>query len=223
MASDERRQGALAAVRGYLRTRGLRATMRRLFRLAFARESYVLVYKLMDGDLPHVSPRIPGTIRVAKPGDLPGLRVFSHHYTDQQFLRWIKQGDCLFVFEQEKRILAYRLVTRELPRFGVARGRVHLEPSDTFVTNAYTLAAFRGARLGSALASYVLRFNQARGLRREISLIRVDNEASRKMVGLAGAVEVEEIRVMRVLGLAWYRVRRADGRRYYVGVRENGA
>jgi GNAT superfamily N-acetyltransferase len=221
MSAGERPGGGIVAeVAAYVRTRGWRAALERALRaFVYARERWVLTYKPMDADVPVVEARVPGSIRLARPDDVPALRVFSHHYTDEQFRRWVEPGDRLWVFEQDGRLLGYRLVTRELPRLGAAR-RLRLEPTDTFVTNAYTLEPFRGARIGAALTSHVLRANRARGFRREISLIRLDNEASRKMVGLAGAREIEEITLTRVLGVTWVRTRPAGARRYYTGRHE---
>lgn len=215
--------GTLSQLRQYLQTRGIRATLRRLFSaFVFTREHYVLVYKPMDVEPPRVEARIPGTMRLARPDDLDGLRVFAHHYTTTQFRRWIEQGGSLYVFEHEGRLIGYRLVNQEVARFGPARDVVRLEPTDTWVVNAYTLPEYRGARIGTALASHILAANRAAGFKREISLIRIDNEASRKMVGLAGAREMQEITYTRVLGIKRYRVRSTNARRYYDGQRPAG-
>ncbi len=208
--------GPLRQLVDYVRTRGVWATLRRLFtQFVFTREHYVLTYKPMDGEIPLVTARVPGTIRLARLDDLERLRVFAHHYTDEQFRRWIEAGPYLYVFEHERKLIGYRLITRELPRVGVARRVVRLEATDTWVVNAYTLEPYRAARIGSALASHILRENQQAGFRREVSLIRIDNVASRKMVGLAGAREMQEITYTRILGFARYQVRSAEERRYY--------
>ncbi len=210
--------GLLGRGREYVKSRGLRATLQRLWQLlVYSREHYVLVYKSMEAEIPHVVARVAGTIRLAAPADLDRLAAFSHHYTGEQFRRWIDQGRCLYVFEYEHRLLGYRLVTREVPRFGAAHDVVRLEPTDTWVVNAYTVPEYRGARIGAALASHVLAANRAAGFKREVSLIRVDNEASRKMVGLAGAQEMAEIRYTRLLGFKRVRARSTHARRYYGG------
>jgi GNAT superfamily N-acetyltransferase len=210
--------GTLAQFTAYVRSRGVRATLRRLFRaVVFSREHYVLTYKPMDCEPPQVAARIPGAIRLADLRDLERLSIFAHHYTTEQFRHFIEQGRSLYVFDHEGQLLGYRLVNREIPRIGAARGLIRLEPTDTWVVNAYTVPAYRGARIGSALASYILAENRAAGFRREISLIRIDNEASRKMVGLAGAREMEEVTFTRLLGFTRYRIRSANARRYYEG------
>ena len=210
--------GILGRLRNYVRSRGPWGTLQRLLRLfVYSREHYVLVYKSMEAEIPRVAARVPGIIRLAVPGDLERLGAFSHHYTVDEFRRWIDRGRCLYVFEHEDRLIGYRLVTREVPRFGAAHEIVRLEPTDTWVVNAYTLPEYRGARIGSALASHVLAANRVAGFKREVSLIRIDNEASRKMVGLAGAREMEEIRYTRLLGFKKVRVRSTHARRYYGG------
>ncbi|MBI3785717.1 MAG: GNAT family N-acetyltransferase [Deltaproteobacteria bacterium] len=209
---------SLKQLRSYLRSRGLAATLAR-FRTAFlfSREHYVLVYKPMDVEVPRVEARISGCCRLAELSDLPQLDVFSDQYTQEQFREWIEQGGVLFVFDHEGRIIAYRLITRQIPRVGAATKIIRLEATDTWVANTYTLPEFRGGRIGSALTSHVLIANKAAGYKREISLIRLANEASRKMVGLAGAVEIEEITYTVVCGLKLYKRRPAHQRRYYSG------
>ena len=208
----------LKQLREYIRSRGLLATLQRFgSAFLFSREHYVLVYKPMDVDLPRVDARISGRCRAAEITDLPQLVVFSNHYTQDQFREWIEQGGVLFLFDHDGRIVAYRLITREVPPVGAATRIIHLEPTDTWVANTYTLPEFRAGRIGSALTSHVLRVNQALGYKREISLIRLSNEASRKMVGLAGAIEIEEITYTILCGLKFYQRRPANERRYYVG------
>ncbi|HXQ21013.1 MAG TPA: GNAT family N-acetyltransferase [Candidatus Acidoferrales bacterium] len=199
---------SLQLLREYVTSRGVGATSRQLLSMCvYSRRSYVLVCKATDVDVPHISARIPGTIRLAVADDVERLRVFAHRYTGAQFRRWIEQRRGLYVFEHQGRLIAYRLVSRDVPRLSVARKIIRLEPTDTWVVSSYTLPDFRGARIGAALACHSLAENRVAGFKREISLIRADNEAARKMVGLAGGREVEEVTCTRLLGFKRYRRR----------------
>ena len=110
--------GGLAMLREYVRSRGVWGTIRRLFTaFVFHREHLILYYKSMAEDIARVTPKLPGVMRRATLNDLDAMKVFAHHYTVRQFRRWIEKG-WVWVFEHEGKLIAYRAVTRELPRVG---------------------------------------------------------------------------------------------------------
>src|SRR5262249_47811067 len=109
---------AWSQLREYVKSRGVIGTVRRLFTaFVFHREHLVLYYKSMDDEIERVIPKIPGTMRRATVDDLDGLQVFAHHYSREQFARWIERR-WVWVFEHDTKLIAYRVVTRELPRTG---------------------------------------------------------------------------------------------------------
>jgi len=207
----------LTMLRDYVRSRGLRGTLRRLFTaFVFHREHLVLYYKSMEQDVQRVVPKIHGSMRRATLEDLDRLAVFAHHYTAEQFRRWIEQG-WAWVFEHDGKLIAYRVVTRELPAVGAPSELVKLEPTDVWVVNMYTLPEYQGLRVQAALISHVLAENRALGFRREISMGRLDNESSRRTIGLSGGREMQEVIRTRFLGFTRYRFKETNARRYYDG------
>jgi GNAT superfamily N-acetyltransferase len=208
---------AWSTLREYVKSRGVMGTLRRLYTaFVFHREHLVLYYKSMDEEIQRVTPKISGTMRRATPADLDGLQVFAHHYSREQFARWIEHG-WAWVFEHEGKLIAYRVVTRELPRTGAPYELVHLEPTDVWVINMYTLPEYQGLRVQAALITHVLAENRAAGFKREISIGRLDNESSRRTIGLSGGREMQEMMRTRILGVTRYRFIDTGKRRYYDG------
>jgi GNAT superfamily N-acetyltransferase len=201
-----------------VRSRGLRATLRRLFEaFVFSRERLIRFCKSMNEEITPVAAKLPGRMRRATLDDLDALGVFSPYQTVDEFRRWIERGDDVWVFEHEGRLIAYRVITRELPRLGAAHDLLELEPTDVWVVNMHTLPEYQGLRVQAALITHALLENRRAGNRRELSMGRLDNESSRRTIGIAGGREMQEISCTRVLGLARYRVVPAGGRRYYSG------
>jgi GNAT superfamily N-acetyltransferase len=209
--------GALTVLREYLRSRGVWATLRRLFTaFVYRREHLVLYYKSMEDEIQPVTAKIPGVSRRATLDDLDGLQVFAHHYTRVQFQRWIERG-WVSVFEHDAKLIAYRVVTRELPRVGAPHDLLKLAPTDVWAVNMYTLPEYQGLRVQAALITYVLAENRALGYRREISMGRLDNESSRRTIGLSGGREMQEVLRTRLLGFTRYRFVETGARHYYGG------
>ncbi|MFQ5664915.1 MAG: GNAT family N-acetyltransferase [Candidatus Binatia bacterium] len=206
-----------ATLREYVKSRGVWGTARRLFTaFVYHREHLVLYYKPMDQEIQRVTAKVAGVMRRATVEDLERLDVFSHHYTQAQFRRWIEKG-WAWVFEHDGKLIAYRVVTQELPRVGAPRDLVQLEPTDVWVVNMYTLPEYQGLRVQAALITHVLAVNQAAGFKREISIGRLDNESSRRTIGLSGGREMEEIISTRLFGITRYRLKKTGARRYYDG------
>lgn len=215
--------GTLSMLRDYVRSRGVWGTLRRLFVVfVFRREHLVLYYKSMDDDIQRVIPKLPGVSRRATMDDLDGLRVFAHHYTRAQFARWIERG-WVWVFEYDKKLIAYRVVSRELPKVGAPHELLKLEPTDVWAVNMYTLPEYQGQRIQAALITHVLAENRALGYRREISMGRLDNESSRRTIGLSGGREMQEVVRTRLLGFTRYRFVETGARHYYDGQGQSGA
>jgi GNAT superfamily N-acetyltransferase len=207
----------LMLLRDYVRSRGLLGTLRRLFTaFVFHREHLVLYYKSMEDEIRRVTAKIPGTMRRATLADLDGLKVFEHHYTAAQFRRWIER-EWAWVFEHDGKLIAYRAVVRELPKVGAPRDLVKLEPTDVWVVNMYTLPEYQGLRVQAALITHVLAENRALGYRREISMGRLDNESSRRTIGLSGGREMQEVLCTRFFGFTRYRFVETGARHYYDG------
>jgi len=156
-------------------------------------------------------------MRRARLDDLDALKVFAHHYTTEQFRRWIENDDGVWVFEHERKLIAYRVVVRELPRLGAPHDLLKLEATDVWVVNMYTLPEFQGLRVQAALITHVLAANRKAGFKRELSMGRLDNESSRRTIGISGGREMEEVLCTRLLGKTRYRVLPANARRYYDG------
>jgi GNAT superfamily N-acetyltransferase len=209
--------GALTVLREHLRSRGVWGTLRRLFTaFVFRQEHLVLYYKSMEDEIQRVTAKIPGVTRRATLDDLDGLQVFAHHYTGAQFRRWIEHG-WVWVFEHDTKLIAYRVVTRELPRVGAPHDLLKLEPTDVWAVNMYTLPEYQGMRVQAALITHVLAENRALGYRRELSMGRFDNESSRRTIGLSGGREMQEVLRTRLLGFTRYRFIEAGARHYYDG------
>lgn len=210
--------GAVAQLWTYVKSRGVRATAQRLFKaFVFSREHLVLYYKSMEDEITLVTPKIAGVMRRARLDDLEGLRVFSHHYTTEQFRRWIENGDGVWVFDHDGKLIAYRVIVRELPRLGAPHDLLTLEPTDVWVVNMYTLPEYQGLRVQAALITHVLAENRRAGFRRELSMGRLDNESSRRTIGISGGREMEEVLCTRVFGYTRYRLVPTGARRYYDG------
>jgi GNAT superfamily N-acetyltransferase len=214
--------GPWATLREYVKSRGVWGTLRGLFvTFVYHREHLVLYYKSMAEEIQPVTPKISGITRRATAADLDGLQVFTHHHSRAQFARWIDKG-WVWVFEHEGQFIAYRIVTQELPRVGAPHELVRLEPTDVWVVNMYTLPAYQGLRVQAALITHVLAANRAAGFRREISIGRVDNESSRRTIGLSGGREMQEMMRTRFLGFTRYRFVETGARRYYDGQTSGG-
>jgi GNAT superfamily N-acetyltransferase len=211
------RPSALTLFREYVRSRGVWGTVRRLFTaFVFHREHLILYYKSMEQEITLVTPKIAGVMRRATLNDLDAMAVFAHHYTARQFQYWIERG-WAWVFEHDGKLIAYRVVTQEVPRVGAPHDLVRLEPTDVWVVNMYTLPEYQGLRVQAALITHVLAENRAAGFKREISMGRLDNESSRRTIGISGGREMQEVVCTRMLGWTRYRFCETGARRYYNG------
>lgn len=180
---------------------GLRRIVKEVLPLPFRCIEYMIAARLLTEPIVIPQPRLPVTIRLATPVDLEkfdGVATFSEI---KAYAKRFARGHICFIALYQDRLVGYNWAATEVdPKLEGAL--VRIQPGDVYVGYAFTVPAYRGQRIGSALSAHRLRYLQEKGYRRMIAIADVRNQAALVLTRKLGYQEIDRATFRRIL---WWR------------------
>jgi ribosomal protein S18 acetylase RimI-like enzyme len=166
---------------------------------------------------PAVTPRLSAAFRRTGSGSISALGVMTGDdgsaggISPAEMRTRLEMGRRCYTAWVEGKPAAYGWVSFDEEFVGEMDLRLHLLPGEAYIWDCFTLPAFRGQRLYSALLAYIAGQLQAEACRRIWIGADLENLASQRGIARAGFLHVADLEVERVHALRIVRVQPQPG------------
>ena len=183
----------------------------------------------LDQPAPVVSPLLPATFRRVGQESVSTLAALSGGDGLAEMRKRLDMGRFCYTAWVEGNLTAYGWVSFNEEIVGELDLRLHLLPGEAYLWDCFTLPAYRGQRLYSALLAYMVAELRAEKFCRAWIGADLDNLPSQRGIARAGFLHVADLVVARVLALrmVWVQAQPgvpaslvAEARRAFLGDRD---
>ncbi len=168
----------------------------------------LLLERFLDEPIAAVSPRVPVDFSPLVPAQLDEYLRFHGEFPRADLEKRFARGDECRVAWHQERIVCASWASRTLPFFQSLGCRYAAGPSEVYLYDSFTDAAFRGLAIAPALGVHVLERLRAAGITRAMMAVSVQNVANRRARAKTGFRVFERMDYLRVGGRAWHWHRR---------------
>ena len=129
---------------------------------------------------PPPTPVVPFPVEIGRlklSTDLAGLAGFRPALSRRSILERLEKGDSCFAVWLDGTIVHTAWVAVQRARVEYLSRDIVLEKDDIYIFDTYTTAEFRNLHLAQSRAAFVSKYYSARGFRRSLGLVAVENKA----------------------------------------------